>query len=96
MNLSACLTEYLVSIKTKYPAAWQSWYLHDWSTDPFSLGAYSYIGVGGVDAPSELAKPVENTLFFAGEATDSNGQSGTVDAAIVSGKRAAREILESL
>jgi monoamine oxidase len=71
------------------------WYFHDWSADPFSRGSYSYIPVGGLDAPGKLARPVEDTLYFAGEATDSHGHSGTVHAAIASGLRVAREILRS-
>ncbi|HEY0515343.1 MAG TPA: NAD(P)/FAD-dependent oxidoreductase, partial [Thermoanaerobaculia bacterium] len=41
---------------------------HDWSADPLSRGAYSYARVGGSGAARQLAKPVEKTLFFAGEA----------------------------
>ena len=67
-------------------------YTHDWQADPFSQGAYSYAVVGGSDAPRELAAPVSGTLFFAGEATDPDGHNGTVQGAIASGKRAAREI----
>jgi monoamine oxidase len=70
----------------------QSIYYHDWSADPYSLGAYSYVGVGGADAPKQLTRPVEMTLFFAGEATDSEN-SGTVEGAIASGQRAARQCL---
>lgn len=70
-------------------------YFHDWQTDPFSRGAYSYGKVGGDQAPQALAMPVDNTLFFAGEATDANGLSGTVHAAIASGRRAALEIASS-
>jgi monoamine oxidase len=68
----------------------------DWSTDPFSLGAYSYVGVGGMDAPARLATPVEDTLFFAGEHTDLEGHWGTVHAALVSGHRAAGQMLGML
>jgi monoamine oxidase len=67
-----------------------SW-THDWQSDPFSRGAYSYAAVGGENAHAQLAKPVRNTLFFAGEAT-SGDQTGTVAGAIESGLRAAREI----
>jgi monoamine oxidase len=70
-------------------------YFHNWQADPFSLGAYSYVCVGGIDAARQLAMPLEETLFFAGEATDFNGHQGTVSGAIATGKRAAREILES-
>ena len=71
-------------------------YFHDWETDPYSRGAYSYGGVGADGAQEALGSPVENTLFFAGEATDVTGNNGTVHGAISSGKRAAREILYSL
>jgi monoamine oxidase len=68
-------------------------YFHDWQTNPFSRGAYSYDAVSSDDAQQTLATPVENTLFFAGEATDTTGHNGTVHGAIASGRRAAREIL---
>lgn len=64
---------------------------HDWQSDPFSRGAYSYAGVGGSGAAAELAKPLRNTLFFAGEAT-STDQTGTVAGAIESGVAAARKL----
>jgi len=67
-------------------------YLHNWQTDPFSLGAYSYIGVGGADARRALAAPLEDTLFFAGEATDED-EAATVGGALQSGARVAKEIL---
>jgi monoamine oxidase len=67
---------------------------HDWQADPFSRGAYSYAGVGGSGAHDALAKPIRNTLFFAGEAT-SGDQTGTVAGAMASGKRAARSLLRS-
>jgi monoamine oxidase len=66
---------------------------HDWQTDPFTCGAYSYIPARGLDAVLELATPVENTLYFAGEHTDVTGHWGTVHAAIRSGQRAAEQVL---
>ncbi len=71
-------------------------HFHNWQKDPFSLGAYSYTCVGGIDAARELARPLQGTLFFAGEATEFNGRQGTVDGAIASGHRAAKEILDGL
>ena len=68
---------------------------HDWRADPFARGAYSYIGVGGMGAPRTLGRPVEGTLFFAGEATIPD-KIGTVAGALASGRRAAREALRSL
>jgi monoamine oxidase len=70
--------------------------MHDWSRDPFARGAYSYVLVGGVNARATLAAPVENTLFFAGEATSTDGQGGTVNGALESGQRAAAQAARSL
>ncbi len=66
---------------------------HNWLEDPFARGAYSYAGVGGSDAGAKLAVPIEGTLFFAGEATESDGQNATVHGAIASGRRAAKQVL---
>ncbi len=66
---------------------------HDWSTDPFAQGAYSYTPVGMIQMAATLAEPVEQTLLFAGEATNAEGEQGTVQAALASGRRAATEIL---
>jgi monoamine oxidase len=68
-------------------------YFHDWQKDKYALGAYSYVPAGALDARRKLAVPVEDTLFFAGEATDQNGHSATVHGAIASGQRAAKQIL---
>jgi monoamine oxidase len=73
----------------------EAWTLHDWRADPFSLGAYSYPGVGGIGAQRALARPIESTLFFAGEATDAE-QTATVAGAIASGRRVAREVIAAL
>lgn len=73
----------------------QSWRAHDWSADPFSLGAYAYVGVGGRAAQRELARPVAGTLFFAGEALDAE-QIGTVAGALATGRRAGRAAARSL
>jgi monoamine oxidase len=67
-------------------------FTHDWQSDPYSRGAYSYAAVGGSGAHAALAKPLRGTLFFAGEAT-SGDETGTVAGAIESGRRAARELL---
>jgi monoamine oxidase len=69
------------------------WHMHDWQTDPHSLGAYSYVPRGAIDASDHLSQPVEETLFFAGEHTDTTGHWGTVHGALRSGYRAARQLL---
>jgi monoamine oxidase len=67
-----------------------------WSKDPWSEGAYTYSQVGMGDARAMLAAPIADTLFFAGEATLTNGHLATVHGAIESGRRAADEILAAL
>jgi monoamine oxidase len=71
-----------------------AFHFHDWQADPLFRGAYSYVPVNGLAARLRLAQPVDNTLFFACEATHSGGHTGTVHAAIASGIRAARQALE--
>lgn len=71
----------------------QESFVHDWQSDPYCRGAYSYPLANNMDAARRLAAPLGNTLFFAGEATDSNGHNGTVHGAIASGQRAAAELL---
>jgi monoamine oxidase len=71
-------------------------YTHNWHRDPFSAGAYSYIPVGGLDAQAQLARPIEDTLFFAGEATNTEGHHGTVHGAIATGLRTASEVNKQL
>ena len=65
---------------------------HDWSADPLAYGAYSYVKTNGATARADLAAPIAGTLFFAGEATATDGQGGTVSGAFETGIRAAREI----
>ena len=63
-----------------------------WGSDPWSWGSYSYLPVGvEFDTYREMARPVGDRLFFAGEATHSRFPS-TVHGALLSGRRAARQI----
>ena len=72
-------------------AAW----CHNWQRDPLARGAYSYITAGGAGAREKLAAPLDETLFFAGEAADVAGEAGTVAGALQSGTSAARRIIEA-
>jgi monoamine oxidase len=80
---------------TKGAALERAW-VHNWQRDPWAQGAYSYVGVGGEDARRELARPMEQTIFFAGEATDYEGEGSTVAGALASGDRAGREVITAL
>jgi monoamine oxidase len=77
-------------------AEFQEGVVHEWDRDPFARGAYSYVAVEGGDAREVLGAPLEDTLFFAGEATSTDGQGGTVNGALETGERAAREAAAAL
>ena len=64
-----------------------------WEADPFSRGSYSFSQLGmTAEDRSALAAPVEDRLFFAGEATHPHYWA-TVHGAYETGVRAAREVL---
>ena len=73
-------------VESQVEAAWT----HNWERDPYARGAYSYPMVGGSRAARELARPIEKTVWLAGEAADWEGRNGTVNGAIGSGRAAAR------
>jgi monoamine oxidase len=66
-----------------------------WAHDPLARGAYSHALPGHAGDRAILAAPVDDRLFFAGEATSSNFFS-TAHGARDSGERAAREALAAL
>jgi monoamine oxidase len=71
----------------------ESVHYHNWHNDPFSAGSYSYVTAGGFEFSQTVGRPVENTLWFAGEAMAGEGYWGTVHGALASGRRAAAEIV---
>jgi monoamine oxidase len=66
-----------------------------WSSDPYSYGSYSYISVGAkTEYYDTLARPIDNRVFFAGEATHRT-YPGTVHGAYLSGIREANRVVKS-
>jgi monoamine oxidase len=65
----------------------------DWTTDPFARGGYTFARPGGRGARSRLAAAETGALFWAGAATATPTIADTVQAAYVSGLRAADEVL---
>jgi len=65
---------------------------HDWQADPWSRGAYCFVRPGGMDVQRWLGQPVQETLYFAGEATEATGHCGTVHGAIASGVNVGRAL----
>jgi monoamine oxidase len=71
--------------------------LKDWSKDPLIGGGASFPLPGGTNADrTALAAPVNDKLFFAGEATDDTGEYGSVSGALKSGERVAFEVIDSI
>lgn len=67
----------------------------DWTGDPWARGSYSYVPLGATtEDMRRLGEPVSDRLALAGEATEP-GSYGTVQAAFVSGLRAAAHAVGS-
>ena len=79
--------------RRNYSSLLEGVFWHDWQRDPFSCGAYSYVVAQGTGARRSLARPMQDTLFFAGEACDTHGEAATVGGALRSGIGAARAVL---
>lgn len=77
---------------------------HSWPNDPFAKGSYSCFSLNkqskmskieiiGKEEVKSLFKPIDNTLFFAGEHTSTLlDVAGTMEAAVESGEKTARLI----
>ena len=63
-----------------------------WGSDPFARGSYSCALPGHVDDRTYLATPIDDRLFFAGEAC-SRDQFGTAHAAFMTAVAAAAQII---
>ncbi|MBS0248123.1 MAG: FAD-dependent oxidoreductase [Proteobacteria bacterium] len=66
--------------------------LHKWGADPFARGSYSYAIPGAADQRAVLAAPVDDRLFFAGEACSRHDFS-TAHGAFITGSEAADCVL---
>ncbi len=65
----------------------------NWTAEPFTRGSYSYSTLHTTEARKILSTPIEQTLFFAGEALYDGPEMGTVEAAIISGKEVVNQII---
>lgn len=71
--------------------------IQDWSKEKYIRGGIAYLKPEGSNQDRlNLAAPVNDKIFFAGEATDWRGESGTINGALLSGERAANEIVTSI
>jgi monoamine oxidase len=64
----------------------------NWNVDPYALGAYAYATLKSPQAIQVVSKPVDDTIYFAGEALYEGAEMGTVEAALASGKQTVEQI----
>lgn len=71
----------------------KNFWVVDWGAMQFIHGLYSFpLSKNTLESRKILAKPIDNKIFFAGEAVDFSGQAGTVSGAIQSAYNVARQI----
>jgi lysine-specific histone demethylase 1B len=97
---SAITSELLKELDTMYKgkatASFLASHVQNWTTNPFIRGAYSYSTIGMGDARVVAAKPIEEKIYFAGEAMNTNGHHQTVHGAVESGYNAVLSLLKQL
>lgn len=64
----------------------------DWAADPFACGGYTFLRPGGTGARTRLAAADTGALFWAGSETETAPIAATVEAAYLSGLRAATQV----
>jgi monoamine oxidase len=67
-------------------------HIANWRNDPFTEGGYSYCTVESVKVQELFGKPIQDTIYFAGEAFYTGPSPGTLEAALAS----ARNVVERL
>ncbi|MES2702240.1 MAG: NAD(P)/FAD-dependent oxidoreductase [Bacteroidota bacterium] len=73
-----------------------SWKVNNWTADPYCRGSYSYATMDTAAARKILTAPVDDTIYFAGEALYDGPEMGTVEAALGSGSFVAKLITDEL
>lgn len=73
------------------------WFKADWGKDEFFKGGISYLPPGSsIQDRIDFSAPINNKVFFAGEATDDKGDAGTVNGALNSAARVAEEVVQAI
>lgn len=71
-------------------------HVENFTTHPYILGAYSYCTVNMGDARKVASQSVDNKIFFAGEAMNTNGHHQTVFGAAETGYNAVIELMKGV
>lgn len=93
--IDALLNELELMYPGKALATFQNGIVFDWTKHPYVEGAYSFSTVNMGEARETLAESVENKLFFAGEAANTNGHHQTVFGAVETAYRELLNILQA-
>jgi len=87
------LAEIFEMTQSQVESAISKTHIFNWSRDPFSLGGYSFSTIQSGEARKLMNTPIEDTIYFAGEALYEGTGGGTVEAAISSSMTASGLIL---
>ncbi|MBA4144356.1 MAG: hypothetical protein C0523_01235 [Cytophaga sp.] len=69
----------------------------DWTKEEYIKGGNSYPLASATMADREnISKPIDDKIYFAGEATDVSGDAGTINGALASAERVTTEVIESI
>ena len=91
--VTLCLTQLDAAYAGAATAHFTDSHIIDWSLQPFIGGAYSFPTQTSNQPRTDLAASVSDTLYFAGEATNTEGSFATVHGAVDSAFKVVEEIL---
>jgi monoamine oxidase len=74
----------------------KAWDVYNWAIDEYNLGGYAYEVVNGPRFRQIVKEPLSETIYFAGEGLFDGPEIGTVEAALISGRDTAHNIIASL
>jgi monoamine oxidase len=73
------------------------YFIKDWTKEKYIQGGFSYpLAATTLDDRTALMEPINDRLFFAGEATDISGEPGTINGALISAERVAEDVVLSI
>ncbi|NLR89912.1 flavin monoamine oxidase family protein [Flammeovirga agarivorans] len=76
-------------------ALYSNHYGKDWTSDPYFHGTYSYSRKDSIIHRETLKQPIEDKVFFIGEACNTSGHSATVHGAMETGEEVVRKYFDS-
>lgn len=73
------------------------YFIKDWTKEKYIQGGFSYPLAGTtLEHRTALGNPINDKLFFGGEATDISGEAGTLNGALISAERVAEDLVLSI